>query len=300
VATEVINGAIPTFNRLMGPAANLFSKWRKRIVLVSLIVGGILAAIFRPERTNTNLVQVTLVWYEPLGSIIGGGTWIEQGEWIQSVNVQNKSGGMLLMWDDLRIERKDTGEIIEARLLPSSWGIRSFCIGGTNSRACSCGPLHPRVKGTNHGPWRVLLPTVRYQTFARLEWLLKKSPKNSSLFNGWLCRYRLVDTLLRYSRFWVASDWFDDPRTRYLGEMRGTIEEVTEKSGGYRKGRFKPYCIRFNGQRLNTYDPRIVELARENIGRSFKIIFSESDDGRTIERFCFPTAPFLDRDYWDW
>ena len=79
--------------------------------------------------------------------------------------------------------------------------------------------------GTNRGPWRLLVPVARYELLARLEKLLGKG--TGSL----VMHIHPLEVLLRHSRAWVASEWFDQnsgaglsrgPRPGYPFPMPGS------------------------------------------------------------------------------
>ena len=119
------------------------------------------------------------------------------------LRVENKSGNALLLWEPCRIERKETGRIIVAGTQQ-----RVMTLRGTNTAKGAAGTLLlVELTGTNHGPLRVLVPVTRYGLLARLESLFHQP------MGSFAMKSPRLKNLLRNSKTWIASEWFDGEST---------------------------------------------------------------------------------------
>jgi hypothetical protein len=126
----------------------------------------------------------------------------------------NQGGGAIVIWEPGRIERKETG-----RVTVGGTRVQALAVAGTNvSKAPHVQIIAVELTGTNYGPWRVLLPVTRYDLIARLETLFGK--RVGTLMSN----SRALESLLRHSSKWVASDWFDEPIGRAMGPWRRDID----------------------------------------------------------------------------
>jgi hypothetical protein len=123
------------------------------------------------------------------------------------LSIENKGGSALLLWEPCRIERKETGRIVVGGSQNKALPLR-----GTNSaKGFSAQTVIVQLTGTNHGPWRLLVPVSRYGLFARAETLFGQP------VGTLVAKFRPLNSLLRSSRTWVASEWFDEPAPSTFG-----------------------------------------------------------------------------------
>src|ERR1041385_1526062 len=61
-----------------------------------------------------------------------------------------------------------------------------------------------QLTGSNRGPWRVLVPVTRYELPGRLDALFHQRLGTLGM------KFGLLKRLLRNSRTWIASDWFEE------------------------------------------------------------------------------------------
>lgn len=138
------------------------------------------------------------------------------------VTIENKGGGSVLIWQPLRVERRETGRIVADATMNRPLPLR-----GTNSAGAGLRirTVMVELPGTNHGPWRLLVPISRYDLFARGESLFHQP------LGYWINRFSPLASLLRHSQTWIAGDWFDDsthgrPRFPTPGSANLTSNEI--------------------------------------------------------------------------
>src|ERR1041385_4155129 len=61
-----------------------------------------------------------------------------------------------------------------------------------------------QLTGSNGSPWRVLVPVTRYELPGRLDALFHQRLGTLGM------KFGLLKRLLRNSRTWIASDWFEE------------------------------------------------------------------------------------------
>jgi hypothetical protein len=160
------------------------------ILLVLALAFAWLAIDRKSAPAPVSAVQIT--WYRPPHMLFTGPPVL---------TIRNNGSGALLVWEPCRTERKETGRIvvggIQTKVRPLS--------GASSSSGPGMLIMPIELKGTNHGPWRVLLPVTRYELLARVEKLLGLRLGTFAITSP------LFASLLGGSRTWVKSDWFDEP-----------------------------------------------------------------------------------------
>jgi hypothetical protein len=190
------------------------------IVLLALLALGIVVFTQTTGRPQSNTLSIKL---SPGGGFAGRAM----------VTIENKSSASILIWQPIRIERKETGRIVADATMNRPLPLRGTNSAGAGARIRM---VSLELPGTNHGPWRLLVPVSRYELFARGESVFHRP------LGSWVTKFSLLATLLRRSQTWVASDWFDDhtrdrfPRFPTPGIATGAAGGFT----GYGSSRFSP------------------------------------------------------------
>jgi hypothetical protein len=117
------------------------------------------------------------------------------------VSIENNGSSSLLIWQPCRVERKETGRIVADATRNKPLPLRGTNSAGAGTRLQM---MTVELPGTNHLPWRLLVPVSRYEVFARGESLFRKP------LGTWINKFPPLASLLRRSQIWVASDWFDE------------------------------------------------------------------------------------------
>ena len=179
--------------------------WKQKVLLFLLLL--LIAAcgllVFSREKASPQLdaLKITL-----LGS---------SADWMHvPLLFDNRGGGAIVIWEPGRIERKETGKVTVG-----GTRVQALAIAGTNVfKAPHVQIIAVELTGTNYGPWRILLQVAPYDLIAHLETLFGK--KVGTLMSN----SRALESLLRHSSKWVASDWFDEPIGPAMGSWRRDID----------------------------------------------------------------------------
>jgi hypothetical protein len=180
------------------------------IVLLVLLALGVVVFTQTTGRPQSNTLSIKL---SP------GGGFASRA----MVTIENKGGASVLIWQPVRIERKETGRIVADATMNRPLPLRGTNSTGAGSRIRM---VSVELPGTNHGPWRMLVPVSRYELLARGESLFHQP------LGAWANKFSLLATLLRRSQTWVASDWFDD-HTRDRFPRFPTPGIATGAAGGF-------------------------------------------------------------------
>ena len=106
----------------------------------------------------------------------------------EPLRVINISSNAILIGSQYRVERKDTGEIVAATRKAKA----TVLPGKSRKNSMPQTVAYTQLTGTNHGPWRLLVPVGHYRLIAGLESLFGKAPgtwiKNWAWLNSYLER----------------------------------------------------------------------------------------------------------------